>query len=177
MRELLGDYIAAIESAEALIDTHGIDRQDLASCDTICYRVETNDRYTIMKEALARGALLLDESEVSGRLISVFELNHRLAAAGWGGVSYIELPQPKSGSDYTEGIDHLQFVTRSGLTRFQQKYAHLPFETKGLANQLNPLLKLSGDTVAVKFHDKHMGAVIELEHRIKSQSESSSVDA
>ena len=162
--DLLGDYNIAVVQAEALLHEHSIAPADLVQCDTICYRVETNERYDEVKQELSRVALLLSEVEINGRLIASFALEEPLAAGSQQTISYIELPQPKPGSDYAEGIDHVQFVTRLPLSNFHEKYRQLPFETKGLKSKLNPLLKLEGDDISVKFHDKHMGAVVALEN-------------
>lgn len=166
MRKLIGNYDQSLIEAAQLIDQAGIDEKDLVQCDTICYRVETNQRYEDMKYKLGARAILLDESPVNGRLITVFRFKQPLSAVGWESISYLELPQPKPNSHYVEGIDHLQFVTRQSLSDFREKYAEVDFEEKGLTNQLNPLLKLVGETISVKFHDKHMGSVIELEKSV-----------
>jgi len=163
MKNIIGNYEEAILNAEALLREHTILPIDLIQCDTICYRVETNERYEEVKQQLGQKALLLNEVEINGRLIASFGLEEPLEAGTQHSISYIELPQPKPGSEYSEGIDHVQFVTRLPLSQFHIKYQQLPFETKGLASELNPLLKLEGDDVSVKFHDKHMGAVIALE--------------
>ncbi|HEX7483942.1 MAG TPA: VOC family protein [Candidatus Saccharimonadales bacterium] len=163
MKNIIGNYEEAILNAEALLREHSILPADLIQCDTICYRVETNERYEEIKQQLGQKALLLNEVEVNGRLIASFGLEEPLEAGTQHSISYIELPQPKPGSEYTEGIDHVQFVTRLPLSQFHTKYQQLPFEIKGLASELNPLLKLEGDDISVKFHDKHMGAVIALE--------------
>ena len=163
MKDILGPYETAVTNAEALLHEHGIDSADLVQCDTICYRVETNERYEGVKQQLVRVAILLNEVEVNGRLIAAFALEEPLRAGAQDSISYIELPQPKPGSHYVEGIDHVQFVTRLPLNHFQDKYRNLPFEEKGLASKLNALLKLEGEEMSVKFHDKHMGAVAALE--------------
>lgn len=168
METIIGDWQGAVTAAERLITERGIANSDLIQCDTLCYRVETNERYSEVKQGLVRAALLLSEVTVNGRLIAAFALDEPLAAGEQSGISYIELPQPKPGSHYPEGIDHVQFVTRLPLTLFHEKYRDVPFKEKGLASQLNPLLKLEGDDVSVKFHDKHMGAVVELENRLQS---------
>ena len=168
MNEIIGNYEDAVLGAEALLREHGISPDDLVQCDTICYRVETNERYDELRQELARVAMLLNEVEVNGRLIAAFALTEPLAAGDWHDISYIELPQPKPGSRYPEGIDHVQFVTRLPLGKFQATYPDIPFEEKGLASRLNPLLKLEGDTISVKFHDKHMGSVTELENRVQA---------
>lgn len=164
MKEIIGDYEAFIAKANALVAEHGIATEDLVQLDTICYRVETNERYDEVKQQLAEVALMIDETEVNGRLISVFATEEPLQVGEWHSISYIEIPQPKPGSPYSEGIDHVQMVTRRGLSDFHKKYSNVLFEEKGLAGKINPLLKLNGNDVSVKFHDKHMGAVIEMEH-------------
>jgi predicted metalloenzyme YecM len=166
MKEIIGDYEAFIEKADTLIAEQGIVADDLIQCDTICYRVETNERYVELTRQLAERALLISETEVNGRLISVFATHEPLHAGRWQSISYLEVPQPKPGSYYPEGIDHVQMVTRRELPAFHAQYAHLAFEEKGLASSLNPLLKLVGDEVSVKLHDKHMGAVVALEESV-----------
>lgn len=166
MKEIIGDYETFIAKADALVAEHNIASEDLVQCDTVCYRVETNERYDEVKRQLAEHALMIDETEVNGRLISVFAPDTPLQAGKWQSISYIEIPQPKPGSPYPEGIDHVQMVTRRSLSYFQKQYRNVEFEEKGLASKLNPLLKLTDDNVSIKFHDKHMGAVIELENRL-----------
>lgn len=166
MKEIIGDYEAFINKADALVAERGIEPSALVQCDTICYRVETNERYDEIKRQLAEVALLIDETEVNGRLITVFATHQPLHAGKWQSISYIEIPQPKPGSFYPEGIDHVQMVTRRSLFDFHKEHADITFEEKGLMSKLNPLLKLATDDVAVKFHDKHMGSVIALENGI-----------
>lgn len=166
MKDIIGDYESFITKADALVMAHNIASDDLVQCDTICYRVETNERYDEIKRQLAERALMIDETEVNGRLITVFATDTPLRVGKWESISYIEVPQPKPGSYYPEGIDHVQMVTRRSLADFHARYVSVPFEEKGLVNQINPLLKLVGEEVSVKFHDKHMGSVIEMENRI-----------
>ena len=148
-----------IQKAEKLIQGVDIARSDLVQSDMLCYDVPTNERYDEVKTQLAIAALLLDESMVNGRLIAVFQLKEPLRANGWE-VSFVELPQPKSGEE-VEGIDHIQFVTRTGISQFAQHYPDVAFKEKG--NELNRLLQIESDSVKVRFHDKHIGAVLELE--------------
>lgn len=166
MKDVIGDYEVFIEKADALIARQGIAAEELVQCDTICYRVETNERYKELKHQLAERALMISETEVNGRLIMVFAPHAPLHAGRWQSISYIEVPQPKPSSYYPEGIDHVQMVTRQALPAFHQQYGQVAFEEKGLASSLNPLLKLVGDEVSVKFHDKHMGSVVALEESV-----------
>lgn len=160
---VLGNYEQAVERADALIARQGIQPHDLVQCDTLCYRVETNERYDQMKQELARVALALGEQEVNGRLIATYMFHEPLTAGRWQTISYVELPQPKPNRVYTEGVDDVLYVTRQSLSEFQAKYSSIAFEEKSLANVHNPLLEIEGEGMAVKFHDKHMGVVVELE--------------
>lgn len=165
MKQIIGNYAEVLDRATTTLDDEGIDRCDLVQCDTICYRVETNERYDTIKNRLAQQEMLLDASQVNGREIAVFSLDEPLVAGQRNSISYIELPQPKPGNEYPEGVEHVQFVTRQNLEAFREKYKEVDFDEKGLANSLNPLLRLRTDEVTLKFHDKHMGAVISLERR------------
>lgn len=168
MTELLGAYRDKIELAQSFLWQHGINPEThFDQCDTVCYRVETDQRYKEVRQELGNIAVQLGESMVDGRLISVFCLNDPLMTNRWT-TRYVEVPQPDN--EYKEGIQHLQFVVGGGLKAFHKKYEHLPFDVSGLANKLNPLLELKGNVgrelVTVKFHGKHMGEVIELEQRL-----------
>lgn len=167
MKEIIGDYEAFVEKANALLDDSNISRDELVQCDTLCYRVESNARYDELKHQLASRIAWMDESPVNGRLIAAYGLSEPLAVPGWQlPVRFLEIPQPKPNNKYAEGLEHAQFVTADRLSEFHKTHAELDFDTSGLANQINPLLELKGD-VAIKFHDKHMGSVIDLEHEFR----------
>ena len=152
-------YDTAVSAASALIQKLGV-AEELVQNDTLCLQVPSNERYTQVKAELAELGELISENEVNGRLIAVFELHRRLSSSGWS-VSFVELPQPKTGSE-SEGVRHLQFVTRTGIESFRAKFCELDFDDRG--NPRNRLLEINDDGVVVRFHDKNMGAVIALEN-------------
>lgn len=151
-------YDTAIADADSLIDRLGV-RDELVQNDTLCLQVPSNERYDQVKTELSELGELISESEVNGRLIAVFELHRRLKSSGWS-VSFVELPQPKTGTE-AEGVRHLQFVTRTGIESFRAKFPRLDFDDRG--NARNRLLEIAEDGAVVRFHDKNMGAVIALE--------------
>lgn len=148
-----------VEQADSLLQMKGIRKSDIIAADTVCYDAPSNDRYDELKAEFGQSAALIEESMVNDRLIAVFEFHDPLII-GNQALSYLELPQPKR-PQTPEGIAHVQYVTRQGISRFKNRYSALNFEEKG--NVLNRLLQLSGDGVTVRFHDKHMGAVIDME--------------
>lgn len=160
------DFVANIERG---LDALEIDRGLLTEMDHICYRVETDERYRELVENLGQGAVLLGEHMVSGRLIATFQLNDPLEVSDWK-ISYLELPAPKEGSPYAEGLEHAEFVVLGGnLDRFRAQHAHLEevFATKGMSKEINPELGLKAAGTSVKFHKLPLGEVVRIEELIQ----------
>lgn len=159
-------FVATIDRG---LDELGIDRSLLVEADHICYRVETDERYRELVAQLGDEAELLDESDVNGRLIATFRLTEPLQAGGWQ-VSYLELPAPKVGSDYREGLEHVEFVVLGGdLERFLRHHDHLAemFSHKGMTKEINPELGLKAAGISVKFHRLPLGEVVRMERLLR----------
>lgn len=165
MKELLGDYEAFITGVSRGLISCGISRDELAMMDHVCYRVKTDERYKELLKTFSSAATLLGVAEVSGRPIATFEFNEYLEVDGWH-VSYLELPAPKEGSPYDEGLEHAELVVTGGLERFAAKHRELPFDTKGLAKTINAELGLRVGDLSVKFHEQPLGAVVRIEQRL-----------
>lgn len=166
MREILGDYQAFIKNISAGLVEAGIDREELAMMDHICYRVATQARYDELLQELSGEATLLGESLVMGRNIATFEFNDYLQADGWI-VPCLELPAPKASSPYPEGLEHVELVFIGSLERFRQRHAELKFDNKGMSKRINPELGLKSDIMSVKFHEQALGAVVGIEQRLE----------
>lgn len=162
MRELIGDYDEFVANINWGLDEMGVDRDDLVMMDHLCYRVETERRYSELRRAFGRTAQLLGESVVSGRLIATFEFPEPLETCGWK-IPYLELPEPKKGSPYHEGLEHAELVTAGSLDWFQRRYPLLPFTHNGMDKPLNPELGLKHAGISVKFHEQPLGAVVRAE--------------
>lgn len=165
MKQIIGEFEAFVENVNDGLTRCGIDRSELAMMDHICYRVETNERYDEMKQKLGERAVLLGETEISGRLIATFECEEPLQAGGWQ-VPYIELPQPKDGAPYPEGLEHVELVTVRSLAQFEAMHSDLPFDHKGMGKTINPELGLKHEGISVKFHEQPLGAVVRIEQRL-----------
>jgi predicted metalloenzyme YecM len=165
MKNIIGDYETFITGIGAGLAAAGIDRAELAMMDHLCYRVETQARYDELLTTLSAAAILLGEAVVSGRNIATFELRDYLHVDGWT-VPYLELPEPKMGSSYREGLEHAELVVIGGLDRFAQRHSDLAFDTKGLSKDINPELGLKTDALSVKFHEQPLGAVVRIEQRL-----------
>lgn len=165
MQSLIGDYESFIKNVSEGLNGSGINKAELSMLDHLCYRVETQERYEDTLEKLKGVANLLGEALISGRNIATFELNEYLEADGWI-VPYLELPAPKYGSPYPEGLEHAEFVVVGGLEKFAQRHIDLSFNTNGMDKKVNPELGLKTDDFAVKFHEQPLGAVVRIEQRL-----------
>jgi predicted metalloenzyme YecM len=165
MKEIIGDYEAFIGGIGKGLVAAGIDRSELAMMDHICYRVETLEHYNQLLNVLSDAAILLGEAMISGRKIATFELREYIEVDGWI-VPYLELPQPKEGSPYPEGLEHAELVVMGGLDRFAERHSDLTFDTKGMVKDVNPELGLKTDLLSVKFHEQPLGAVVRIEQRL-----------
>lgn len=164
-RENIGDYDAFITNIDEGLKRLGIARDEVSMMDHVCYRVETKQRYQEMLAKCASIGILLGESEINGRMIATFELNEYLQAAGWT-VPFLELPEPKEGSPYAEGLEHAELVVIGGLERFLKRHEDLPFTYGGIGKSINPEAGLKTEDISVKFHEQQLGAVVRVEKQL-----------
>ena len=150
------------------LDEAGIDRRYLCEMDHVCYRVETDERYQELLAELTKATRLIGEPAlINGRPIATFQFPEIVHAAGWD-INYLELPAPKPGSQYAEGLEHAEFVVLGGdLTRFRAAHAHLEgqFAESGMNKTINPELGLKAYGMSVKFHELALGKVVRIEQQ------------
>ncbi|MGK0366435.1 MAG: CHAT domain-containing protein/predicted metalloenzyme YecM/tetratricopeptide (TPR) repeat protein [Saprospiraceae bacterium] len=127
--------------------------------DHICYRVETEKRYLELKKELAQYSKLLTEKPISGRPIATFKLEEPFIFQNQK-IYLLELPAPKKGSFYTEGWEHIEMVIKPSFQDFMAKNAHLDFDTKAINKKVNPEVRLTFPSGAVKFHHYSLDYVI-----------------
>ena len=165
MKDIIGDYETFIRNIDTGLKQLGITRDEVSMMDHVCYRVETAERYREMLTECAEIGVLLGESEINGRPIATFELNEYLYAEGWT-VPFLELPAPKEGSPYTEGLEHAELVVVGGLERFLKRHRDLPFSYGGIGKSINPEAGLKTGGLSVKFHEQQLGAVVRIEKQL-----------
>lgn len=167
MKSLIGDYDSFVANINSRFLEIGIyAKSEFTICDHLCYRVETDERYQEMKTLLGSMATSIGEVPVSGRLISTFELQEPIETGGWV-IPWIELPAPKEGSEYKEGLEHAEFVVVKSLDDFRDRHSDLPFNDEGISKIINPELGLKIPGLSVKFHEISLGAVVRLERRLE----------
>lgn len=172
INDILKDVEPFIANINRGLDELQVDRTLLVEMDHICYRVETDERYKELVRELGQSAFLLGEHIISGRPIATFQLSEPIASGGWR-VSYLEVPAPKEGSPYNEGLEHAEIVVLGGnLERFREAHVHLEdkFSDKGMNKEMNPELGLKTAGISVKFHRLPLGEVVRLEKIVMNNS-------
>lgn len=165
MKEIIGDYKQFIAEITSGLVRLGVERKEVSMMDHICYRVETMERYEELRGRLKHHGVLLGENMVNGRLIATFELDTYIEASGWI-VPYLELPAPKEGSSYKEGLEHAEFVVIGSLSRFMDRHKNLLFSPGGLTKTINPEAGVKAEGISVKFHEQQLGAVVRIERNL-----------
>ena len=137
--------------------------------DHVCYRLATDEEYTVMRDALAQRNELLVESIIGKRLIATFRLSRPFRYKDRI-IDVVELPAPKKGSPYPTGYEHVEFVVDRSLEDFRSYLTSnniaLPsnLDTCGLAKINNRTIRIKLlDGSSVKFHEYSLAEVIRME--------------
>jgi len=182
--------------------------------DHVCWRTETWEQYSELVEGLKEQATntshnnydsdsaitLLTESVIGGRPIATFSIQPGIRCVATTQtqtqqdriIHVIEIPSPKEGSPYREGIEHLEFVIpansskdpdkhETGLTpvnnqlhqetldAFMKGHPQLAWNAKAKTKIINPDVSLKVNlgeafaTCSVKFHLVPLDKVIDYE--------------
>jgi predicted metalloenzyme YecM len=132
--------------------------------DHICYRTSSLEEYRQVIEECKTFSTLLIESTVGGRLISTFELDIPLRLVLRDGhqisLSVLEVPSPKSSSNYQSGLEHVEFVVSDPLEEFMLKYP-MKWDLSALHKEVNADIRLTLEGCSVKFHNTSLKNVIQ----------------
>lgn len=165
LNEIIGDYPRFLSTVLAQIIDEGFDLDDFVQIDHMCYRTTSDKNYEQKKAELTAVASLLKETLVNGRPISTFRLNTPVIHGSWR-IDAIELPAPKPGSEYQEGLEHIEFVLYDDFARFLNKYEGKPFEMRAADRGINPEIGLKLKEYSVKFHLLNLPTVVYLEKKL-----------
>lgn len=144
--------------------------------DHLCYRVATVERYESLRDELRKYNKLLVENPINGRRIATFRLAKPFIFRKRS-IWLLELPEPKTGSPYPEGYEHVEFVTDRPMAGFETwLLTNLPvapadLDRSGLHKPLNADLRLKlPDGLSVKFHELPLDRVIAQELALQSNN-------
>ncbi len=109
--------------------------------DHVCYRVEKDSEYPLVKELFNRCGRNVLEEEVSGRMVSLFKLDLSLTFGKYT-LWYVEIPAPKEGKPFKAGFEHIDVVIETPLADFIATYSFLTFDTVNLSKGKRPEISL-----------------------------------
>lgn len=152
---VIGDYKSFLDKIFVNLEKAGFDEKEFKELDHICYRVETLERYEEMKNKLAEFSSAQSEVEISGRPILVCRLEDPLVYKDYK-IYCLELPAPRAGASFKEGLEHAEFVINSTLPEFLEKHKNVEFNMNEYQKGINPGLIVEFDDCAVKFHTQSL---------------------
>jgi len=165
LEQIIGDYPKFLDAVLQKVESSGFDMDDFIQLDHVCYRTISLKNYLAKRNELQQVAMLLGENTVNGRPIATFRFNEPIQHKQWR-IDAIELPAPKAGSKYKEGLEHIEFVIFDDLKAFLDKYKDKPFEMRAANRGVNPEISLQLEEHSVKFHLLNLPAVIYIEDKL-----------
>jgi predicted metalloenzyme YecM len=167
MIHILRGYERFVENIDRGLEVLGFEPEEFTEMDHICYRVATKAGFVGLMHMLGDetdGAELLGMTMVNGRPIATFKLPQALKVGRWT-IPCLELPAPKPGSNYENGLEHVELVVVGKLQEFQARHPDIEFGTDGMIKTINPELSLKNPdlNLSVKFHTKPLADVVAIE--------------
>jgi len=146
LEETIGDYNVFVLTGLQHLAQVGIDIQGMP-IDHIAYRVADINTFDSKKIALLRLSKAWAENEHNGRLIAKFVLRDPIVIDDRQ-ISLIELPSPKPGIHYNNGLEHFEVVTDDNLDNIRvlleslRKNEKLSIDTSALPLTQNETLSI-----------------------------------
>ena len=171
LEEVIGDYRAFIQKGLLYLKRIGIVIQGM-EIDHLAYRVADIDTYEVKRTELMNVSSAWVESVVHGRQIAKFVLQMPLEVEGFQ-VSLIELPAPKEGIHYKNGLEHFEVATRDRLDEIRARLndlrdqCNLNIDTTAEPHSHNETLSVRfKEGLSVKFHRTTLLEVMQTEGQL-----------
>jgi len=166
LEAIIGNYEQFLQTVIGKVEAAGFDLDDFVQLDHMCYRTVSEENYLTKKSVLQEVATQLHETKVNGRLIAAFRLHQPVRVASWR-VDTVELPAPKEGKEFKEGLEHVEFVLYDDKDTFLKKYADKSFNLASADRGINPEIGFAlDDGLSVKFHLLNLPTVVYLEKKL-----------
>ena len=141
-------------------------------CDHICYRCSSNEIYLQKIKELKDLGEVLVEGMIGSRPISIISLHEPIESNGFH-IRCIEIPCPKLGRPYKDGLEHAEFVIgteyddpheKNLLKEMILKYPTLNFDSRALDKDINADISLEIDfNTSIKFHVRPIYEIVNIE--------------
>lgn len=130
--------------------------------DHVCYRASSVDNYEILKKAFSTFARCIGEAPVNGRSIATFLLHDPLMIDDHI-IRAVELPAPKPGKPFSEGIEHIEIVCDVPLQQLPAHFPQFEWELPIKEKYYNTEIKAVLGNKTLKFHHQSLQTVVTLE--------------
>ena len=162
-KEVMGEYKNLAEDALEEIQKLGIDFSTF-QIDHYCYRVTSLKEYAEMKEKLKQISRAFVENIHHERPIAKFILKEPIWVRNFE-TSVIELPAPKKDKGYQRGLEHFEMVVGKNFEELKNKYNFLWTGQDDSGPHNKTVFKVLKNGFTVKFHERSLLEVLELEGR------------
>lgn len=142
--------------------------------DHICYRCSSKELYKEKLKQLNEFGDSLVEGMIGGRPITILKLYEPIECQGYQ-IHQLEIPCPKVGSYYEDGLEHAEFVIGNInddphdnrlLQEMIKEYPDIKFDTRAIDKDINADISLKiDDTTSIKFHVRPINEIVEYEKK------------
>lgn len=136
--------------------------------DHICFRTAEKAEYESLKDLLTQevshdfAGTLLSDASVNGRPIATIRMKEPLIVDSFN-IEAIEIPSPKSGSQYASGFEHIEVVTTKSFMELKELFRGFTVED-ATHKPINPELIIVLPSGRIKFHQLPLSCLIEVEN-------------
>lgn len=151
IESVIGDYKIFLDNIFQNLKDAGFDLDEFKELDHIAYRTESLEAYEKIKEKLIPFSESYSDKIFAGRPVLICRLKTPLVYEKFE-IAGIEVLAPKENNKFKEGLEHVEFVTKTTLPEFLEKYKDTNFGLESYDRKENPEIKLKFKDCAVKFH-------------------------
>ena len=160
--EIIGDYGAFVAQQCDRLTTRGIDVTPYP-LSHLAFRVPEWDQYVHVRTRLERHAVASAENVWNGRPICMIVPAGPMPVLGDKVVPLIELIPPVHQRVYKMGMEHVGFVVGEGAEEFSRNHREVLTGQQFQSAMNEPYYILFEDFTHVKFHQRPLREVVELE--------------
>jgi predicted metalloenzyme YecM len=160
--EIIGDYGAFAAQQRDRLTARGIDVTPYP-LSHLAFRVPEWDQYVHVRTRLERHAVASAENVWNGRPICMIILTEPMPVLGDKTIPLIELIPPVHQRTYKMGMEHLGFVVGEGAEEFSRTHREVLTGQQFQSALNEPYYILFEDFTHVKFHQRSLREVVELE--------------
>jgi predicted metalloenzyme YecM len=160
--DIIGDYPAFVAQQRDRLTTRGIDITPYR-LSHLAFRVPEWDQYVYVRTRLERHAVASNENVWNGRPIALIVSEEPMRVLDDKVVPVIELIPPVHQRVYKMGMEHVGFVVGEDADEFAQTHREVLTGQQFQSSVNEPYYVLFEDFTHVKFHQRGLREVVELE--------------